>query len=369
MAKSLTKKVVVISKKYKLLLIPYFLISATVVVVYAAFCLQVYNKQGTAEIPEELLQLWMPLALPWIPILIWLRPRIKLLKMKRDGRRSPDYAIMFVATLCMTIPMMESSFYLEEYCGKLTHLYRISDINNHLPTEYYSADTFYIDKQNSGLYYSSYTSGRFNSTLNFEIHIVCPMYDRKYSWYKVDTSLGIIAPPSAATDTGSDKTNNVVFTPPAVVQDTEVTLGYGTIERGDINITPSAWLGVHYYTSMGNLASNAKKKDREHEFYRECVAKFDDSDMNHFTYLRRVSDNDHRDYYRKAAIKSLDTLNVAHAIILEGGYGNFDTRMGHRLLWIFLTYAIATSVFATIVLLVKFDETKLDLFEQKQQLS
>jgi hypothetical protein len=28
------------------------------------------------SVKEDLLQFWLPMALPWIPILLWLRPRI-----------------------------------------------------------------------------------------------------------------------------------------------------------------------------------------------------------------------------------------------------------------------------------------------------
>jgi hypothetical protein len=114
---------------------------------------------------------------------------------------------------------------------------------------------------------------------------------------------------------------------------------------------------------MGNLASDAKKKEREHKFYQECLAKFDDSDLNHFTYLLRVPNNDHRNYYRQAVRKSADIIKTDRAIILEGGYGNYETRTGHRLMWIFLTYAIATIIFATIIYFIKFDESKLALVE------
>lgn len=351
------------SKKLRLLLIPYFIISLATIGLYTACCLQVYNKQGTIEIPEEILQFWIPMTLPWIPVLIWLRPGIKLLKMKRDGRGSPDFGIMFIIVLCMTIPMMEISFYLEEYCGDLTPLDRISDINSHPPTEYYRTDTFYIDKEQFGLYYSSYTSGRFNSTFNLEIHIVCPMYDRKYNWFKEDTTIGIVAPPQSPANPGNNKSDSMVLEPPAIAEDADN--GY-PVESLDVNVRPSAWIGVHYNTSMGNMASDAKKKEREHEFYRQCVAKFDDSDMNHFSYLQRVPDNDHRSYYRKAIIQSSDTLKTDHAIVLEGGYGNFETRTGHRLLWIFLTYAIATILFATIIYFIKFDENRLALFEEQK---
>lgn len=282
--------------------------------------------------------------------------------MNRDGRRSPDLGIMFIVALCMTIPMMEISIYLEEYCGNLTQLHRISDINTRPATEYYRTDSFYIDKEHAGLYYSSYTSGRFNSRFNLEIHIVSPMYDKKFSQNTDDTSLGIVAPLQSSTNAESNKADSILLTPPLVTADTDH--GY-PVESIDANVSPSAWIGVHYYTSMGNLASDAKKKEREHKFYRECLQKYYDSDLNHFTYLRRVPNNDNRDHYRHAVMKSEAMLKTDHAIIFEGANGNYQTRTGHRLMWIFLTYAIVTIIFATIIYFIKFDESKLALVDSK----
>lgn len=347
-------------KKFKLLLIPYFIISIATIGLYTICCLYVYNKQGAIEIPEEILGFWVPMALPWIPVLIWLRPGIKLLKMKRDGRRSPDLGIMFIVAFCMTIPMMEISTYLEEYCGNLTQLDRISDINIRAATEYYRTDSFYIDKEHAGVYYSSYTSGRFNSRFNLEIHIVSPMYDRKFSQNTDDTSLAIVAPLQVSANAESNKADSILLTAPLITADTDD--GY-PLESIDPNVRPSAWIGVHYYTSMGNLASDAKKKEREHMFYRECLQKYDDSDLNHFTYLRRIPNNDDRDHYRHAVMKSAAILKTDHAIILEGANGNYATRTGHRLMWIFLSYAIATIIFATIIYFIKIDESKLAMVE------
>jgi hypothetical protein len=67
------------------------------------------------------------------------------------------------------------------------------------------------DKKSPGLYYSSYTSGKYNSTLNFEIHIVCPIYNNSLQENPDDA--GIVAPPSL--DTAAVKVKpGIQFTAP-----------------------------------------------------------------------------------------------------------------------------------------------------------
>jgi len=76
-------------QKKKLLLFPYLVISATVMLAYYFFCSYIYTQQGEAKIDEEIVNFWIPFILPWIPILIWLRPRGKIVTLKKNRKKKP----------------------------------------------------------------------------------------------------------------------------------------------------------------------------------------------------------------------------------------------------------------------------------------
>lgn len=47
-------------QKKKLLLFPYLVISAGVMLVYYVFCSYIYQQQGEAKIDEEIVNFWIP---------------------------------------------------------------------------------------------------------------------------------------------------------------------------------------------------------------------------------------------------------------------------------------------------------------------
>jgi len=340
---------------------PYLRIAVPMILLFALVCDQVYQRQ-VLEIDDQILQLWIPLILPWIPVLIWLRPRFKLLKMKRSGRADPDTALSMLAAFSIFIPMMLIAMYMEEATGKLQQLNWMTDIVKAPPTRYYEFNHLFADKKSRGLYYSSYTSGKYNSTLNFEIHIVTPLYNDEPSEYPDD--IGIIAPPSSNT-AGEKVVAGMKLTPPKAAAKDSIVAGYGTVTEKDGEhagrepAAPVAWLGIKYQTSIGNRVETARKKEKEHAFYYECVQRFNDSDLSHFNYYTRVAHNPDRRLYRKAALRTPNSGNINTTPLLTGTIGDFDKRTGNRALWIFLIFLIGSSLLATILYFVKLDDVKL----------
>ncbi len=75
---------------------------------------------------EELTNFWLPVALPWIPVLIWLRPRIKALKL---GKGNVAFLYLFVGAGAVVAPTMMAQRYLSIAAGALSHLRSISGHN------------------------------------------------------------------------------------------------------------------------------------------------------------------------------------------------------------------------------------------------
>jgi hypothetical protein len=388
--------------KFKLLFLKQLIITTTIVFVYGSFCYFIYEKQGTINLDEQVINLWVPFVIPWIPILLWLRPCIKLLNLKREGRRSPDFGYMMVASLATAVPTIFVALYIETSAGKLTPLYDINSIKTLPVTKYYTLKKYFIDKNHVGINYTSDISGRFSSELNLRIYIACPIYENSVNRDTGEvTKIGVISyNDSVAVKPKFDSSEPLILlngiainkiqldkVPPESVDGVVVLKGnaaqalYGANARnGAIVVTtkntndiidkeikqkqilPTAWLCIKYIKTIRNHQDNEKKKELEHSFYRECLNKFNDSDLSKFTYLDRLGYNSDRSKYRNAAIKAFNGIYKETAIILEPKYGSFESRSNKDLLWIFLSLVIGFIIWALMVSIPKIDEVKLELY-------
>lgn len=84
---------------------------------------------------ENILKFWFPFTLPFIPVYIWLRPRLKLLQFKDD---KGSFGYQFLACMAMAVPTIIAQEYLATATGKLTELENIAQISQHDRTKYYS---------------------------------------------------------------------------------------------------------------------------------------------------------------------------------------------------------------------------------------
>jgi len=128
----------------------------------------------TMPLKEEIIKFWLPFGLPWIPVLIWLRPRIKLLYFKNDN---VYFIYQFLACVAIAIPTIISQEYLVATIGKLTQLDNISQISQHDKTKYYSLKNYHIDKQHIAIQKTISITGKTNEYLNMFMYIAMPILD------------------------------------------------------------------------------------------------------------------------------------------------------------------------------------------------
>src|SRR6266404_748865 len=107
--------------KLRFIYVPYLLISVGFVVAYSFLNWLVSIRIWTFSINEELTNFWLPLVLPWLPVLVWLRPRIRALKFTKT--KSP-YAFELVAAVTIAVSTLIAQNYLQSATGKLTKLGR-----------------------------------------------------------------------------------------------------------------------------------------------------------------------------------------------------------------------------------------------------
>ena len=134
------------SQKIRQLFIPFLIISLAFIGIYSLlnwfFCIR--NPLLTPK--EEYVEFWGPAILAWIPVLIWIRPRLRLLNMKsKKGDRT--FGFLFVAAIMIAIPTGFLQNYLKLATGKLTVLNSVGQIDKKHITKYYDIKHYYVAKE------------------------------------------------------------------------------------------------------------------------------------------------------------------------------------------------------------------------------
>lgn len=163
----------IVKDKIRLLYFPFLIIAAVFIVFYT--CFNWYLIANDISVREETVQFWLPFILPWLPLIIWLRPRLKLLNLRRKKGDLPTLYLI-VAGFSIILPSVIAQIYLSSATGKLTKLNYINEIARSKPTKYYTVNDFFIDRQLRGISYTSSVSGRYNTRLDLSIYIACPIY-------------------------------------------------------------------------------------------------------------------------------------------------------------------------------------------------
>jgi hypothetical protein len=187
-------------------------------------------------IEEDVFLIWLPLIFPWIPILIWLRPKLRVLGFKKDNDRERAL-FQFIAWLTITASLITSQEYLSTSTGTLTELSQIKDFNIHPKSRYYAIKNLEIGKKYGGSYTDFRASGKHNERLNFDSYFVYPILDSK----------------------DQEVSKDHVF-----------------------------WFGVEFRKDISNRLSNEEKEMEYKAFLNESAKNFENYDLKKITYLVNI---------------------------------------------------------------------------------
>lgn len=296
-----------VSDKLQIIYKPFLFIVIGFIITYTFLHWLLFIKAGI-PLKEEILEIWLPFTLPFIPVLIWLRPRIKLLKFKNDNR---PFVFQFLAVLVIVIPTIIAQEYLITATGKITKLDNISQIDKQVKTKYYSLKNYYIDKQHIAIQYTSSVTGRYNDDFNMLIYVVMPILENR---------------------TDSVKTEN------------------------------RFWLGKKYFEQISNRLSAQEKEDKYKIFADKSQKEFEETDFSKFTYLEVIGNTEEHDEYNNALKKSAQSSSE-YNIVFNAKTGAFEARNGKKLPWIFGSLGIGLAVFLVLLLFTEFQERKLEEFK------
>jgi rhomboid protease GluP len=261
------------------------------------------------NIDEEIWEFWLSFGLPWIPVLIWFRPRLMVLSFKKnaDNRR---FQFQLLAAFATAGVLGFSQAYLTTATGKMETLHNISEINTKQAVRYYKIEKMPVDRYYRGSFVRYYTSGKNNTTFNIDRYVVSPI---------------LLHPGDTATS------------------------------------THPYWYGVKFHTSMGNGNKDAYKDTADAQFKRECLADMETFNYDSLDHFERtpISNNDHK-YFMQAIEVRLDHPADTGYIVLTPIYTSYEARNGDKLEWLLGATGIGMALMLLLLLFADIDQSELD---------
>jgi rhomboid protease GluP len=290
-------------EKLKQVFVPFLIIASCIIGGYTFLNWLLFIKLQVFSLKEDIIKIWVPFALPWIPIWIWLLPRIKLLNLKqKKGDLRSLYII--IAGVAIVVPTLIAQSYLATASGKLTQLDNINVIEKHEATKYYTLKNFHIDKSHIGVQSSFEITGKGSQYFNMKLFVAMPIFQ-------------------SAKDTLNEKC--------------------------------LAWYGLKYQEQISNDLTQNGKEARFQDFARESQRDFDSKELNRFVYLERLEYSDDYDEYI-SAIKKNKSFSTNSTTVLVAINEPFEARNGNKLAWIFGAFAIGAAVWLIMILIPRLDK-------------
>ena len=290
--------------KLRLIYKPFVLIAIGFILTYTFLHWALFIKAGI-PLKEDIVKFWLPFALPWIPVLIWLRPRIRLLHFKNNNG---SFAYQFLACIAIAIPTIIAQEYLVTATGKLTQLEDISQLPHYSRTKYYSLKNYHIDKQEIAIQNTASITGKHNENFNMLIYVAMP-----------------------------------------ILKSPEDTVSPGN----------KWWLGKKYYETISNKLSDQEKDARYKAFAEKSQEEFETADFEKFTYLEVIGHTEDHDEFNNALKKS-EKASPSDNIIFEANTAAFAERNGTKLPWTLGSLGIVLLVYLIFLLFPGLDESKLE---------
>jgi len=365
------------AEKLRLIYIPFLIIALSIILGYTYLNWLIMIKLQLFPIKEKFVIYMPPFVISGIAVLIWLRPRIKLLALPIIRTRETDFIYYYIAIIAISVPTIFAQEYMTAATGKLTELENISQIDSHAPTKYYKLENSYIDKKDIYSCYNSTVIGKSENELLLEVYVVCPVLPDKPSNYEnidekvnysmplliIDgkkypgiklsaipkdkiVSINILSLFASFQNYGEIAQNGaILITTNHFIPEIKVT---ETILKSIVPDTVKCWLGIKYTTKISNNSSNDQKDTLNNKFIQNSKKDFQMNNFSEIVYLKRLGITDEFEDYKYAINKS--PWVQSSKIILLPVFEPFEARSGNNLSWIFLSFGIGSLVWLIMIL-------------------
>jgi rhomboid protease GluP len=362
--------------KLKLIFLPLVIITVCSIISYTFLHWLLLIRFHLFRIDNIYIEFVGPLVLVGIPILIWLRPRIKLLNLNAKGNRDPLGFLLVVAWAAVGVPVIIAQSYIVKASGKLTRLDNASSIAKLPTTKYYTIKNLFADKANARVKSDFAVSGKHSEDFNMTIYVAIPVFDKnndqifdKNIFATTNKNILVII------DGKPISKESLSAVKPDIVQSISILKGaaakalYGdkakhgvllvetkkfheatkqflnTPPKNTGQVAPAFWLGINYKKTIDNDLSQAEKENNYKDFAQESQTDFNIRQLTDFVYLDRIEYDNEMKGYLSAIATDERVIDADSAIVLVPKKEAFEKRNGNALAWIFGSFGIAGGIF------------------------
>ncbi|PZF73661.1 rhomboid family intramembrane serine protease [Taibaiella soli] len=265
--------------KLKSIFLPFLLIGISTIVLYTFLNWLLFVKFNVFSVKEDITNLFIPIFIAIIPLLIWVNPKFKNLKLENKQGKSYGMLYFIIMMIAIAIPTVIAQNIMIAATSKLSALNNINEINSQPATKYYTLKEYYVDKIHAGINSEAEITGKHNENVAFRIYLSLPIY-------------------KSVADTTQE---------------------------------PIAWLGKEYSKTVDNPKTDQRRDELYHEFAQNTQALFDQADFQQFTYLTRLGNTDEHDGFNKA-IKQAGSDKIVP--VLTASDEPFEGGVGDRPIWL-----------------------------------
>jgi rhomboid protease GluP len=285
--------------KIKEVYLPFLLAMVGTVALYNLFRWTFDIRLGILPLKDDLLNHWIPFLLPWVPVLIWLRRRIRILKV--NGKRENGYFFyQFAMAVAIAFPIISSQSYLEKASYDLIEVGSAVDIRDHQGEKYFKIRAFDVDRKGCLPYATARPVGKYNEKLSLKLYYACPFKETGHVWY-----------------------------------------------------------GIKFRESISNRTSEATKDAEYRRFLERSEEEFELFRFRNLKYFEKVAYSDDRDGF----LAALEVLNLGSGapeqIFLRPMNDDFEARLGDGFFWIFASFGIGALILLGMVIIPRIDEEEL----------
>ena len=263
------------------------------------------------DIDANIWELWIPMILPGILLLIFMQPRLKILTFKNNDDKS--FFFVFVGWIFIIATTMNSQQYLIDSTGSLVVIDDYQDIKSDTIRYISFQKPFVLDNNQLGFSADLRVSGKHNKEFNYDFFYVMPFVKSNAS-------------------------------------------------KDDEDYT--VWYCKSFHKQISNRESEDYKREVFDKFYMECVNSLNATNFNSIAYFERLGTSS--DY--KNGLKAVNsivpgTINKDKKdlpILLSPVLSKFDERAGNLLPWFFIFIGSGLLVMALLLMWPTYNKKKHD---------
>ena len=295
--------------KFREIFVPYLVISLITILSYNLLRWGLDVKLGVLPLKEDLLDFWIPFALPSIVVFAVMRRRICILSVS-GSNDSGHFLYKFVMAMAIFLPLLISQNFIVANSFDLKQVQSTSEVVGMEKERCFEIESIKINEDTLATFATVRVSGRLNENLNFYLYITQPF------------------------------------------------------EQDNAPI----WHGVVYSKNLSNKISDDQKQLHFQSFRSYSARKYLEYDFQGVSYFEKLSYSDDRDGFIRAIQQDYPELNAEQQIFLVPRRESFADRQDGDMFWIFASYGIGLLILALMIFIPKVDEDVYENFKSGRQI-